>query len=136
MGNRQSAHPSPGPDKCRHVTRHSVCAPANSLKSDWGPLYWRHLDLRAIAWPDNPDVRTTIAEHEYLRTFLGNLPCADCGTHAVNYYDHHMPNLGLGSSYQVWLIDFHNDVNRRLGKPMFTIEEYRERHQRELLGRA
>ena len=136
MGNRQSASTAPPGQPCRTATQHTVCAPVNSSKDVWGPLYWQHLHLRAITWNDNPSIYKTNEEHTYLKTFFENLPCPECRIHARNYYDANLPNLRLGMSYQVWVFSFHNAVNRRLRKPEITFEEYQALYQSELLGRG
>ena len=132
MGNAPSTR---APAPCRHATSRAVCAPAGAPKSVWGPLYWKHLHLRAIAWRDTKDVRAIVAEHNYLRTFFSTLPCPECCVHAVLYYERNMPNLALGESYQLWMFTFHNAVNQRLGKPTISYQEYQALYQSAILGR-
>jgi hypothetical protein len=46
------------------------------------------------------------------------IPCEICRTHYTQYYNDH-PVTG---DIATWLFVFHNDVNHRIGKPLFPIE--------------
>lgn len=120
MGNsNSSAH------RCGYATADVVCVHLGAPKSVWGPLMWRHLHLRAIAWRGGQDVRSVVSEYAYLRRTFENLMCVACRVHSLRYYDAHMPDLSTSEAYQAWMYAFHNAVNRRLGKRVFTPADYR-----------
>lgn len=145
MGAAESrAAPAPAPVHFARSPRHRnaaivskdwVWTPQNSQKDVWGPVYWRHLHLRAIAWGANPDVRQIAEEHNYLQSLFAGLPCPECRIHARKYYDSTPPSMCSSQTYQAWVHTFHNTVNQRLGKPQITWEEYQELYRHELLGR-
>ena len=53
-----------------------------------------------------------------------NLPCADCRFHATRYIKHiKLRDVSTKEDLRFVLFTFHNDVNRRLGKPIFSWEQ-------------
>lgn len=90
--------------------------------SIWGPPLWKVLHIAAAA---------TIARGRQsqwkliINTLLTGLPCPDCTTHYVAWYRAHPLGISLipkRSSRQIvtWLLDLHNDVNRRTGRPVWN----------------
>ena len=78
----------------------------------WGPLLWNILHTLAAMVPD-------ISKWTTLLTLLTTtIPCEICRTHYTQYYNDH-PVTG---DIATWLFVFHNDVNHRIGKPLFPIE--------------
>lgn len=96
----------------------------------WGPKVWRLLHLLA-AISDRRDV--ALLWHSVIRTTAEVLPCATCRTHMQQYLASHSfmrvkrVELKTGADIrhlamsEVWLL--HNNVNERLGKPTYTLEE-------------
>lgn len=79
----------------------------------WGPPLWRL--LHSIA-----EVAETDTEWVNLLTTLRTcLPCPDCAHHYNAWVDGHAVD---GVSIKSWLLDLHNDVNRRKGVPQWTPE--------------
>lgn len=59
---------------------------------------------------------------EWLGGFLARVPCGDCGGHAQAWVSAHpLPMTGQFA----WSVDWHNDVNRSLGKGVWTVAEAR-----------
>jgi len=53
-----------------------------------------------------------------------NLPCPDCRYHATSYINGITPrDVSTKEDLKFVLFTFHNDVNRRLGKPIFTWDQ-------------
>lgn len=68
-----------------------------------------------------------------LRSTIKYFPCSECSVHAQDYIDRNPPRVGNNIRYSsapavfVYMFEFHNFVNRRLGKPLAdfsTIYEY------------
>ena len=108
---------------------------AEEPPSSWGPRAWYWLHAAAISYPASPPKPVHRAMHVRLWAFLRSLPCAACRGHALAYARAHPPALDGSREFQTWAWKFHNAVNRRLGKPHCSPEEYREIYQHEL-GRA
>ena len=110
-------------------------SPASSTpapKSVWGPRGWRWLHNLAISFPRRP---TTVDRHVAARRvyeFIGRLPCQECRKHSSVYLDSYPPDLTDTHTFQVWVWTFHNDVNRRLGKPLFPFSAYQQMYLSEM----
>ena len=99
----------------------------------WGPKVWRLLHLLA-AVSDRRDV--ALLWHKVIRATADVLPCAVCKSHMHNYLSTHSfmrirrfelktgVDIRNQAMSEVWL--FHNNVNERLGKPQYTLEQLAE----------
>jgi len=107
---------------------------APSVMEREGARYWAHLHTRAILWyPACASPERQRREEQFLRDFYAALPCQQvCARHAAEYHAQHPPALQGSDAYQLWIFNFHNDVNRRLGKPQFTWAQYRDYYSVEL----
>lgn len=59
---------------------------------------------------------------EWLDEFTSLIPCSECRGHFKEF-----SHPQVGESFARWAFDRHNDVNKRLEKPLFTEEEYLKR---------
>lgn len=83
---------------------------------------------------DRPAGGAILAEQRYLQALFDRLPCEECRQHATQHYWAHIPDLSTSLSYQTWAYNFHNAVNRRLGKPIFSQKEYDETYLEQRLA--
>ena len=97
--------------------------------SVWGPKAWRWLHLQAIYFPHSSDqkVFSNMISHmrNHIISFICRLPCMDCRMHANQYIKQNPLNFDSNHSLQIWMWNFHNAVNKRLGSPVITYEKYR-----------
>ena len=89
--------------------------------SEWGPRAWAVLHTFSRAWKDNPTPEDRRAMHAFLKSFGPALPCPKCAHHFGGCVARDLPTpnckvLTSRETLEQWLIDVHNDVNRRLGK--------------------
>ena len=104
-----------------------ACAGAD--KRTWGNIYWNRLHVGADRWPLQPTLVRVLEEHRRLQYIFERLPCEDCRRHAKDYYWRNYPKLERGRlAYAAWMFNFHNSVNRRLGKPQYPWRAYVSRH--------
>ena len=93
--------------------------------SVWGAPLWRILHIAAQA----SGGRTILPLwRNLLETMKTGLPCPDCSGHYNAWYNSHPLRFGLiPRSFQGpivrWILDLHNDVNRRLGRPSWTVAQ-------------
>lgn len=96
--------------------------------SRWGPNAWGFLHATSYAYPDSP----TAVEQESMRRFLvvvGEvLPCRRCREHYASFMLRHFSGRELEvlrgrASLSRFLVDMHNDVNRRTEKPTWSYEQ-------------
>jgi hypothetical protein len=67
---------------------------------------------------------------QFLRHVSRQLPCSICRNHMKHYLDEHLDAQSIASrdEYVTFLNDFHNAVNRRLGKPTWSRDAHCRRY--------
>lgn len=92
----------------------------------WGPCAWNTLHAFAHSSPKVLDEERRAQTRSMLYLFGLHLPCPKCSRHWMEYLQSHLTEEALGSREALvrFLNDAHNDVNRRLGKRVFTLEEH------------
>lgn len=95
----------------------------------WGESFWKMMHYVTFAYPNNP----TVDDKNNVRIFFTNivnvLPCENCRVHyTLNLKNYPLTDEVLSSKNNLvkWLIDVHNEVNKRTGKPELTLEEASE----------
>ena len=90
----------------------------------WGPALWKVLHTAA----QNRQLKSRQALWANLMKALRTgIPCPDCSAHFNSWMNSHpmrttlLPNIGIDHSK--WFLDLHNDVNRRTGKPAWTLAQ-------------
>ncbi len=109
-------------------------------KTLWGPRRWYWLHTAAIQYPAEPTELDAAAMRARLRIFAETLPCPECVMHFTRLLQDNPPPLGAGGSdfgapgvgpLERWAWETHNVVNRRLGKPIVSLDEYLSLYSRE-----
>ena len=92
----------------------------------WGPCAWNTLHAFAHTMPRVLDTPRRAELRQFLYSFATFLPCPRCRRHFVAYLDAHLDRSSLATreNVVVFLHEAHNDVNVRLGKRAFTLEEH------------
>ena len=90
----------------------------------WGPSAWN--TLHAFAHKANQKISKDEEEEwvSFFYLFARRLPCPKCRVHLKNYLDSNMVPLETRDDLVRFVHDVHNDVNRRLGKPVWTYSEH------------
>jgi hypothetical protein len=95
----------------------------------WGPHLWAALHTLSIF------VSFQAAKNEWvalLTNMVVSLPCPDCTGHYRKWLKthpftlmRHRRSVGINTSLNIttWILDLHNDVNRRKGVAAWTIEQ-------------
>ena len=89
-----------------------------------GPGYWASWHIKSI-FSDNESKKGEVARNIALD--IKNFPCIKCRDHAKNYVIRNplmkaVKDKNLLSMF-IWTVDFHNEVNLRLKKKIFTYQE-------------
>jgi hypothetical protein len=96
----------------------------NALKKmDWGPNAWKFLHTVTFAYPPNPSIDQQRAADSFFSSLAPLLPCSECQTHYTSELATHPPDTRSGATLSAWLVDLHNRVNTRLGKPQYSYEQ-------------
>lgn len=98
-------------------------------KSEWGPKLWNFIHACSFAFPQNPTPEEKKAFTGLLDSLRVLVPCPDCRNHYTTYLDKVPPPVDCGEELQKWLIDFHNNVNARIGKDVVSPSEVFEKYK-------
>jgi hypothetical protein len=101
-------------------------------KSVWGPCIW-YL-FHTLAYKIVPSEFTNIKNEliVYIQRICSNLPCPECTQHATEYMKQNARRISLLANkeqFQEFMVDFHNVVNVRKGKPVFTYQQAEEKYK-------
>lgn len=83
----------------------------------WGKGCWKIIHFTAI-YDDQTNNKVFC---KWIRNFVTKIPCKDCSDHATKYVTDNPPEKTL--DLLLWTINFHNAVNKRLGKPQIPVNE-------------
>ena len=94
----------------------------------WGPGVWHLLHVTAANFPCQPTQDDRRAFKAFVESLAGMLPCAACRAHfGAMVAGQRGAKLELTPSALkdrfalfAWTVRVHNEVNRRLGKPIYT----------------
>jgi FAD-linked sulfhydryl oxidase len=101
-------------------------SPPTPFPPYWGPKFWFVMETVAYFYSDTPSPTEMAHAKDFYMSLTSLLPCPGCAAHysqMLQAYpiDHAITSrLGL----MQWVNMIHNEVNRRLGKPIVTFEEY------------
>lgn len=93
------------------------------MTKEWGIPIWCF--MHSLAAKINPDHYFKVKEEllSHFKTICASLPCPDCAQHATAYMANitikHVPTQPA-CVHMLW--EFHNSVNKRIGKPTFALE--------------
>ena len=77
-------------------------------KRIWGSKAWSYLHSYIY--------KTKSQTLKDVNQLISSIPCGECKTNALQYMNTHPPNLESSRSFKIWVWEFHNVVNKRLGK--------------------
>ena len=89
----------------------------------WGFHQWNMLHRMALTYPAESDKERQTQMTAYLEGMCANLPCPGCSFHCGKYLEEHKPAVATRQDLKKWVVDFHNAVNKRLGKREWSYEE-------------
>lgn len=91
--------------------------------ADWGPSAWKFLHTLTYAYPENPSLLEQTQAKNLFESLRYLLPCERCREHYEEEIAINPPNTLTKKSLSSWLVQVHNSVNDRLGKPQFSQTE-------------
>jgi hypothetical protein len=104
---------------------HNIKASNNPLL--WGPPFWYTLHNGAYHYPEHAGPLHIERMKNFILAIPIMVPCTTCKEHATAFIDKHRPKLdnicaGKDTLFK-FFVDFHNQVNKRYGKPELSYEE-------------
>lgn len=96
--------------------------------ADWGPGAWNTLHAFAHSAPVDLTPADAAAWREFLGHFQRFLPCPRCRAHFADFLRRRLPRDGPPLRTRAELVallnDAHNEVNARLGRRVYTLDEH------------
>ena len=97
--------------------------------SEWGPAAWNTLHVVAHTYPKHPTSRQRDETWQFLNLFALHLPCPSCRQHFQTLLHTRVPTSDAAAfdsrqSMVAFMNDAHNEVNVRLGKRVYSLEEH------------
>ena len=94
-----------------------------SFKDALGNKTWNFLHFIVLGFPNDPSSE----ESNYWFDFIINLskiyPCQKCQIHFEKYVNNNPPFFENNTQAVNYFRDFHNSVNYRLNKPIYTFKD-------------
>jgi len=89
----------------------------------WGQGTWVLLHCVTATYPLRVTPAVRDRYEQLLYSLSETLPCKKCRKHFAKHLTLSPPSLESRKAFMKWMIDFHNNVNHRLGKPVLTYRE-------------
>jgi len=93
---------------------------------EWGPSCWKFLDCLVFSYPLNPTEEQQAAMASFFHSLKNVLPCYSCRVDFTRMMEKQPIESHLHSREALarWLHEQHNNVNRKLGTPTISFEQY------------
>lgn len=89
----------------------------------WGSSTWILLNCISMTFPKNPTTLDKKNYYRFLSSLQNVLPCSICRQSYKKWFKENPPILEDRKQFINWVIDTHNYVNKRLGKPVLKRRE-------------
>lgn len=92
----------------------------------WGPHAWFFLHTIAINYPDSPSKEMIKNYKNFIASFIEIIPCNTCKKgikKIIRQKPLTLKVLGGRESFVDWMNNIHNEVNKKLGKKRYTLDE-------------
>jgi hypothetical protein len=93
----------------------------------WGPLGWGTLHTIAALYPESPSEKEQQLVRNWFDSFAYCITCPKCQTHFTTMYtdykNSHPEMFSSRKELTTFVFRAHNTVNRRLGKPVYTLDQ-------------
>lgn len=105
----------------------------------WGPKLWFVIHTFALNYPDNPTYENKRVMEEFFNNLKHSIPCNKCKIHYTQRLDRNpiINHLDSKQSLFKYTIDLHNQVNKSLGKKIYSYDEvvqiYKEHYNPDLV---
>ena len=95
----------------------------------WGPQAWTFLHTITFNYPEEPSQRDKHNFFNFFNSLKHVLPCEKCKKHYEVNSTHLENSLNTREDLVKWLIDIHNDVNKKNDKKIYTYSEVHNEYQ-------
>ena len=98
------------------------------MSSKWGNDLWYLLHTLTMNYPEKPTQITKKTYKLFLSKLFYIIPCPMCQREYMLYLKKHPPKLDKTNSFIIWMWNFHNSVNNKLGKNIISLETCKQKH--------
>ena len=95
----------------------------------WGPQAWTFLHTITFNYPEDPSKRDKQNYFNFFNSLKHVLPCEKCKKHYEENSTDLRNSLDTREDLVKWLIDIHNDVNKKNDKKIYTYSEVHNEYQ-------
>ena len=98
----------------------------------WGPPLWNSLHIITFDYPIEPRDVDKQNYQIFFHSLKNILPCEQCRQHYAKMIEETLPieaALKSRDSLTRWLVNVHNLVNKRLGKPIVSYDSVKEKYE-------
>lgn len=92
-----------------------------------GRSTWTLLHSIAATYPETPSTKQQADMKQFLKLFGNFYPCWFCAEDFEKYMEKNKPTTESQDKLGNWLCEAHNDVNKKLGKPTFNCDLWKQR---------
>ena len=97
-------------------------------KLSWGPKTWDAMHAMSFGFPNLPTKDEKQQAYNFFTALSVMIPCQKCREHCKDHILTHPPKVQNRESLSQWLFDFHNSVNKRLGKKLVSWDDCKKRY--------
>lgn len=95
----------------------------------WGPGAWTFLHSVTLNYPKKPNYLDKQRYSQFFHNLQFVLPCPICQEHYQSNVRNNPIKLDSRDELVAWLVDIHNQVNRKNGKKMWSLNEFYKKYQ-------
>ena len=98
----------------------------NMNPKKWGKYFWGTIYYVIINYPKTPSDEDKLRIKEFFELLKYLLPCQNCTNHYTGYLSKYPLSNDILSSRElllIWAVKINNEINKRLGKKEYTVEE-------------
>ena len=88
-----------------------------------GTQFWDMMLNVALEYAENPTNEEKETMLQWITLTMKVFPCTPCSLNGIGYVTRFIPNVSSREFLVRYVIDFHNFVNKALGKTTFTTQE-------------
>ena len=99
--------------------------------SCWGPSLWNFLHIMSMNYPLNPSAQDKRIYQDFITSLGQVLPCKKCRENYnknltnIRYFDEDNDVYENRNTFSTFMFDLHNEVNRKLQKPILEEQDYK-----------